>query len=414
MYLYIIVEVLSLPALLLLSLLFFSLFHLREQLVLVGFLFLLSLIKFIFSYVLKHIRRLHVLNFFLLFGRIGYWGGDQRIITTFKIGVYQSLIDGSIVFCFTFFNSAVMLRLAWEWDVLGNYSTFTISNRRAATLSQCAETILVVIVLETSILLFDLLFVKPLLVVFLLYLSLEDCLVFGFSLILLQNFRSTNIELTAYIDYLWGRLLLLDLILLLNLSLIILLVANLDLLTLVWRLLLEQRAVLVDRWGTGYPRYWAWATIVVSLLQGKFVRIAKVLGAIHQVDKTAFLLLLSGLLSESCIASPSRLGSTALLHIINGSFSLAKSMFHEFLLIEFMLSFTFRETDERVFWRHYVGWCVVQSIQRRLLRWPYQLLSAGIDKSWAWSLIRSNRKGLSLRHRLRNLRIYSSLVESLI
>ena len=70
MYFNIIVEILSLPALLLLSLSFFSLFHLIEQLVLVGLLFLLSFVEFILSYVLKHIRGLHVLNFFFLFGRI--------------------------------------------------------------------------------------------------------------------------------------------------------------------------------------------------------------------------------------------------------------------------------------------------------------------------------------------------------
>ena len=61
--------------------------------------------------------------------------------------------------------------------MLGYYTTFTVSNRRAATLSQCSNAILVVIVLDliiatrikansydcprTSIILFDLLFVKP-------------------------------------------------------------------------------------------------------------------------------------------------------------------------------------------------------------------------------------------------------------
>ena len=266
MYFNIIVEILSLPALLLLSLSFFSLFHLIEQLVLVGLLFLLSFVEFILSYVLKHIRGLHVLNFFFLFGRIRLWGGDQRIVATFKIGVDQSLINGSIIFCITFFETAVMLRLAWEWDMLRNDPTFTVSNRWSTALSQCSESILVVIVLETSIFLFNLLFVKPLFVIFLLYLSQEDCLVFNFSLLLFQNFRSSNIELTTYIDYLWGRLLLLDLILLLDLVLVILLVADLDLLTLVLRLLLKHGIVLVNRWGAGDPGYRAWPTIGIPLL----------------------------------------------------------------------------------------------------------------------------------------------------
>ena len=85
--------------------------------------------------------------------------------------------------------------------MLGHNLSLAVPDGRASTLTQCANPIVIrIIIHQTNLLFVSALLGKAFLFIFLFHLRKELGLVLGFTTFALDHFRSWLIELTAYVD----------------------------------------------------------------------------------------------------------------------------------------------------------------------------------------------------------------------